>query len=501
MSDSNRTALRVAKEPSFGTAPANPIFKEVRRTSDALSFTPTTEVSNEIDATRQVNDLIRTGEDSGGEVGMELSIENMDVMMEGLMCNPWLRAPEVLNGPSWKYGASATRITAVSAVAITLAASSVLAGSVANGSGTSFAVGHLVRATGLLGGTAMYRLSAVAATSLTIAGGTVDSAPAPGARIKTVGFEGASGDIVAVTVGGAALTSTALNFTTLGLLVGQWVKISSEGGAYSFATAAANTYARISAITATRLSFDVTQGVFSADAGAGKTIRVYFGDTIRNGVTQFTYRIEKQYELEGGTYYSYFNGQQPSAMSISGETRGVLTTSVTLLGANGTAPALARDSGASTETIATNAVLDSSNSVPMIMEAGKTLASPNYVGGFGITFDNGLRAKNAIGSSGAVGIGLGRVGVTGTLTTYFGDAEMLTKLKNGTASGVTIAFRDNANSKAEIWDIPRLKYNSGFPEVSGIDVDLTTPLGFQGLRDIQNNRDYTILLSRFDYLV
>jgi len=498
--DSNRTALRVVKETSFGVAPANPIYKEIRRTSDALAFTPTTEVSSEIEATRQVTDLIRTGNDAGGDVGLEFSLENMDVFMEGLFCNPWLRTPEVVNGPSWKYGASATRITAIAATSITLAATSVLSGSLINATGTAFVSGHLIRLTGVVAGNGLYAVSASSATSITIAGGPTDAAPAVGAKVKVVGCQGASADIVATISGGPALTSTVLNWTTLGLIVGQWVKISNEGGAFSFATAANNGYARISAITATRLSFDVTQGIFAADTGTGKTIRIYFGDTIRNGITQFTYRYEKQYELTVGTRYSYFSGQQPSALTISGETRGILGVTMTLLGSAGTAPSATRDTGASTETVETNSVLDASNSIPMLMEAGAVLAAPNYVSGFTMTFDNGLRARNAIGSPGAIGIGMGRVSVTGTLTTYFGDETLLAKLQNGTASGTTIAFRDNANLKSEIWDVPRLKYSSGFPEVPGIDTDLTTPLGFQGLRDVANNRDYTVMVSQFDYI-
>lgn len=499
--ESNLTALRVAKEPSFGTAPVNPVYKEIRRTSDSLSSTPTTEVSAEIDSTRQVNDLIQTGRDSGGDIAMELSIENMDAFLEGLFCNSWLRAPEVINGASWKYGASATRITGVTATTITLAATSVLAGSQINATGTSFVVGHLIRLQGFAAGNTLYRVAGSAATTITIAGGPTDAAPAAGARVKVVGFEGAAGDITAVTAGGNALVSTALNFTTLGLMVGQWVKISSEGGAFSFATAANNGFARISAITATRLSFDITQGVFAADTGTGKTIRVYFGDTIRNGTIQATYRWEKQYQLSVGTRYSYFSGQQPAALTISGETRGVLGVTMTLLGSDGTAPAAARDAGAVTEAISTNTVLDASNSIPMIMEAGAPLGAPNYVSGFSFTLDNGLRARNAIGSVGAIGIGLGRISMTGTLTTYFGDESLLGKLRGGIASGTTIAFRDAANLKAQIWDVPRLKYNSGFPEVPGIDTDLTTPLGFQGLRDLANGRDYTVMLNQFDYLV
>ncbi len=231
---------------------------------------------------------------------------------------------------------------------------------------------------------------------------------------------------------------------------------------------------------------------------------MYFGDTIRNGVTQATYRIEKQYALGvagENIRYSYGSGQQPSALTLTAETRGIVTASATWMGSDLSQPAAARDAGAATEVISANSVLDASNSVPMIMEAGAIMAAPNYVSGFAFTLDNGLRARNAIGSAGAIGMGLGRAGITGTLTTYFGDETLLAKLRNGTASGCTIAFRDAANLTGEIWDIPRLKYTSGFPEVPGIDADLMTPLGFQALRDLANGRDYTVLLSRFDYLV
>jgi hypothetical protein len=199
-----------------------------------------------------------------------------------------------------------------------------------------------------------------------------------------------------------ALTSTALNFTTLGLIVGQWIKISNEGGAFSFNTAVNNGYARISAIAATRLSFDITQGIFAADTGAGKTIRLYFGDTIRNGTTQFTYRIEKQYSLLNGvTNYSYGSGQQPSSLALNAQTRGVVTATLSWMGADLLSPSVTRDSGAATEAISVNSVLDASNSVPMIMEAGAIMTAPNYVSGFAFTLDNGLRAINAIGSPAA----------------------------------------------------------------------------------------------------
>jgi hypothetical protein len=86
-----------------------------------------------------------------------------------------------------------------------------------------FAVGHLVRTTGFTaaGNNGLRRAGAgTTATVIKLAGGTVDAAPAAAARAKAIGFEGAAGDITATATG---LGSTALDFTTLGLVAGMWV--------------------------------------------------------------------------------------------------------------------------------------------------------------------------------------------------------------------------------------------------------------------------------------
>jgi hypothetical protein len=503
MSDANRTSVRFAKEASFRTQPATPVYKEVRFTSESVNYTPSTDTSSEINASRQVTDLILTGYEAGGDVAAEYSIENSDILMEGTFCNAWLRTPEIYNGASWEYGnaAAATRITAVSATSITVTATSTLAGSTANNATTVFLTNNLIRLSGF--GDAndtIFVVSASAATSLTIAGGTVNAAPAATARVKVIGYQGASADIAATTVGGNALTSTTLNFTTLGLIVGQWVKISGEGGAFSFATPANNGYCRISAIAANRLSFDVVPTGWATDTGTGKTIRLYYGDTIRNGVTEFSYRMEKQYGLIAGTRYAYFRGMEVSSMTLTADTRAIVTQSFTFTGSDGIVPSVTRDSSAITESISAGTVLDSSNSIAMVLENGAAVGTPNYVSSFALTLDNNLRQKAAIGAPGAIGIGQGRSDITGTLGTYFGDESYLAKLLNNTASGVTVLFRDLAKLKGELWDVPRLKYSGGVPEVTGIDTDIFANLSWQAIKDITNNRDYTLMLCRFDYL-
>ncbi len=504
MSDTNRSAIRAVKETSYRVFPANPVYQEVRITSAGMTYSPTTEVSNELDSTRQVRDLILTGFDAAGDVATEYSIGNIDVFMEGAMCNPWRRSAEIYNGISWEYGTTATRITgavlASTTTTLTVTAATTLSGTAANAATTAFVVNGLIRNSGysVAANNGVFLTTASTATTVAFTGGASETPPAT-ARTKLVGVQGASGDIAATVTSGNALTSTTLDFTTLPLLVGQWVKISNEAGAFSFATAGNNTYARVSAIAAQRLSFDVVVGTWAADVGTGKTIRLYFGDSIRNGVALYSYRVEQQLELDAGTRYAYFRGMEVNSMAFNGDTRAIIQVTLNLMGSDSTGYSPTRDAGAATGASANGTVLDSSNAVPFLLEGGSTVTAPNYVSSFSFSLENNLRAKTAVGSPGAISIGQGRASFTGNLNTYFGDETVLNKLITNTASSVAFSFRDSADSSVEIWDIPRLKYSSGAPEITGIDADIFSNLAFQGLRDAVGGRDYTVLLSRFDY--
>ena len=75
-----------------------------------------------------------------------------------------------------------------------------------------------------------------------------------------------------------------MDFTTLGLAVGQLVKIGdASNAAYSFVTAANNSYARITAIAATALTLDNLPTGWTTDSGTSKTIRVFTADYVRVG--------------------------------------------------------------------------------------------------------------------------------------------------------------------------------------------------------------------------
>ena len=93
MSDSSSTQLFYRPEQTWGedptlASPMNPL-RELRFTNESLNYTAQTVVSEEIRSDRQVSDIIRTGIESGGDVGIELSFGAFDDLFEGMLYNDW----------------------------------------------------------------------------------------------------------------------------------------------------------------------------------------------------------------------------------------------------------------------------------------------------------------------------------------------------------------------------------------------------------------------------
>jgi len=94
VSDSSSTRLAYREEVVWGEDPAaaaSPLLplREFRFTNESLNFEAQTEVSEEIRSDRQVADIIRTGVESGGDVGIEFSFASHDDLFEGALYNDW----------------------------------------------------------------------------------------------------------------------------------------------------------------------------------------------------------------------------------------------------------------------------------------------------------------------------------------------------------------------------------------------------------------------------
>ncbi len=489
MSDTNRVAIRIVEETTFGTTPATPAFQELRVTSGNPSFTPTTVTSNEMRSDRQVTDLILVGAEAGGPLGFEVSHEALDIPIEGALFSDWVEQ----NG---RYNVTADSvITDVDADTDTFTVTT----------GAAFRVGDLVRTSGFTnaGNNGLFAaIASSSATAIVVAsspGLTAETAPPAGARIRVVGFAGVSGDLVATVTNGNGITSTTLDFEDYDLVVGMWVKVGGTATANKFATGANNGWCRISAIESGRLSFDIVPAGWSADVGTSVLLHVFVGDYIRNGVVEHSYTVEREFTDHSPVTYEYLRGMEVGTFAIGIESESILTADATFVGKDAVIQDSARFTGATTVAAPTGDVLNSSSNVGRLAEGGTAISGPNYVMSAGITFENNLRRRTAVGNLGAVSIGAGEFAVTGNLNTYFGNKSLVDKVIANTASSYDIVVgRADGEKPALLIDLPRMKFASGSPQVPGKNQDVMVDLQFTAFR--HPTLGYTAHIQRHHYL-
>ena len=482
MADSNRLRLAYVEESILGTTPASPQMRTIRATGESLNHDIQTTESKEIRSDRQTADLMQVGAANSGALTFELSFPATrtwlaDFLRYALFAPAWSIQPELYN---------ATADSAVTDAGTTEDTYAVASG------GGAFKTGHLVRASGFAN-TANNQLFRVASsTSGTVVGSSLDLAaeiaPPTDARLKVVGFEGASGDIETTTTG---LASAALDFTTLGLAPGQWLKIGGATVGQQFATAAVNDFARIVSISANAIQLDHRPSGWAADAGAGKTIRIFAGDTLRNGTTRRGVSLEKGFLDLATPEYLVYRGMVVAQLSLQVGSKEVVTGSFGFMGLNHAASAVPLGTP---EAAGLAGVMTASANVGRIAEGGAALGTPNFVRSVSIDLQNNLREIDAIGTLGLVDVGVGKLGLTGKMSTYFGSSALYQKYLAGTET--SLVLRLQKDGQAIVITLPRVKFERGTVTAQGENQDVMADLDFRGLRDAST--DATMQIDRFE---
>ncbi len=462
MTVSNRVRIATVKEVTPGTTPATPRMRTARYTGESLSFSPNYINSDEIRADRMLNDPVKVMQAASGGINFELSypVDNTSLsdFLSSTFFSTWVNTPTFYND-----GTADSVVTDAGTVANTYA--------VASG-GAAVVAGHLVRATGFAQSANNQVFRAASSTATTIVGTALslvaESAPAAQAKLKVVGFAGASGDITATSTG---LASTALDFTTLGLVPGQWAKVGGTAAGDKFATAADNDWARITVIAAHAITFDNLPVAWAVDAGTGKTIKVWISDYLRNGVAPTSISIEKAFLDQAVPTYIMNTGMQVDKAALTITSKKQITGSFTFVGMGGGQGTVAN--GTSYDTATTNSVMAANANVGRLDESGSQLVSPNWGKSLTLNFANNLRAVEAINSTSPVAVNPGQFEATGKIETYFGSNAMLSQFYNGTVTAINT--RVQKNGQAIIIQLPRVTLTGGGnPAASGKNVDIMT---------------------------
>lgn len=362
--------------------------------------------------------------------------------------------------------------------------------------GAAFKAGHLVQLSGFTNAnnSGIFSVGSSTGTTIVLAGTptlTDEAAPPKGAKVKVVGFVGASGDITATATG---LASTSLDFTTLGLTVGAWIKIGGEATGDRFDTAALNGYARITVITATALTLDNRPTGWTTDSGTGKTLKVWVSDHMKNGDTKISHTYEKSFQGQDTPSYYQYEDMVCNTMAVSVATGARAQMTVDFLGTEEIVSDTSADG--SPEPIVDEAAFTGTRDVARVIENGAPIGNTNRASSFSVNINNNLSERYGLGDYHPFDQLVGDCDVTGEIATYFGSNALVQKYVNSTITNVGVIYE--RGGKAIVFFIPVCKFTDSGYNSGGRDQDVFANLTYTAETSATDN--YSVSVDMFAYL-
>lgn len=508
--DSNVVGFRFAEETSLKVLPGSPFFFPLEPNSfNDFGGQVTTVARNPINADRQNLRGSLTDLDASGGFNSDLTQDKrVQKLMQGFFFADFRLKNEFGNTAENGTGV----VTTVNGANGYTAASGL----------TVFPVGALVFSSGF--GTSnnngIKRVITSTATVLTVAETLVaEASPPTTALLVRAGVQAGSADCN-VDVSGAfpAITNTTLDFTTLGLIQGEWIFVGGDLTAEKFLNAANNGFRRIHLIAAHRLEFDKSSTTMVTETGTGITLRLFFGRVLKNELASASLIKRRTYNLERTLgapddanptqiQSEYITGAVPNEYSLNLSSADKATFDMSFVGCDseqrtgvtgvksGTRPALAGLSAYNTASDVRrsrlNIVTATANATPLFGFASEAT----------ITINNNASPNKAIGVLGAFEVTVGNFVVNGKLTVYFSDIAAISAIRaNSDCTFDTILVKNNAGIA---YDLPLVSLGDGRASIEQdqpitlpISMDASTAVGLT----VSTSLNHTLLMVFFDYL-
>lgn len=517
--DSNITGLAIAEEvcpkqlPTFAVDGFDPVWygQEPNSYSD-FGGELSTVARAPIDPSRQNKKGTITDLDASGGYNTDVTKTNLARVLQGFF---FADARRKASTESFTLGTPNTALTGVVAADNEYTAATGLIGFNKPGA-LVFASGF-----GIAANNGVKTVVGATAGAVEVAEAVVnEAAPPVAAKLEVCGFQFGAGDAaIAVTGNVARLTATAADLTTLGLIVGEWIFIGGDLLANRF-TGAVNGYARIASIAATQIVFDDVSFVPAADAGATKTIRIFFGTVIKNEklpalIKRRTYQLERTLgvgaESENGTdqQAEYLEGAVPNEFTLNIPQADKLNADLTFVAMDNT-----QRNGAAGAENKVKSTLAGSTLVPAkgedafntssdiyrikmaILDAATSAPTPlfGYVSEANLSINNGITPNKAVGILGAFDTSAGNFTVGGSITAYFASIAAVKAVRQNADVSVNVIVA--SKNVGMIYDIPLLGLGGGRVNVEK-DAPITIPVEPAGA---ENKNGYTMLYNLFPYL-
>lgn len=444
---SNNVQLSYAAESSVGVQPTSGWKKLEPNTITKYGADIKTVERTPISSTRQRKKGTIIDLDSAVEFDADYTMDQLTDFLEGFAF-------------ATAYGTSPFRPTAVTSTDYTVASGGALAqNTLIFAQGFSIAGNNGLKVVG----------ASSTGTAIKTSGLTAEASPPASVLLEVAGVQGASGDITVDASGN--ILSTVLDFTTLGLKVGQTIWIGGDTTITKFAQAANRGYARISAITATKLTLDKRSQAFVADTGSGKTIQLFFGRFIKNVPVDDAKYIERSYHFEltypnlqnpgPGDMYEYAQGNYANTMAFDLPLSNKATIAFGFIGTDTPAPTATRATGASSgiapiRTTALNTTSDIARlRITQVDETGLTTDFKTLK----LTLNNNVSPEKVLSVLGARYMNAGIFEVNIEADLLFTNSAVADAIRANTTLTMDFAVR-NDNGALHV-DIPSLTLGGG----------------------------------------
>ncbi|MBL4909008.1 MAG: hypothetical protein JKX78_03785 [Alteromonadaceae bacterium] len=466
----NNTSLAVAIEASLGVLPGTPEWDLLEPNSiGAFGATITTVARSPISRNRQRRKGTITDLDSVVDFDADLIVSHFDVFAEGFVFANFLG--EVDRAPS-----------AVTATQYTV------------DSGTTLPVGSLVRGVnfGVPGNNGLHLVNGVPTpTAITAAGLATEATPPTNARVEVVGVEGTTGDITITNSGGViTLGSTALDFTTLPMQVGEFIFLGGTALANRFFASPSldnSGYARIVSIAASAVVLDKVTETFVTDSGTGKLIQIFFGRFLKNVPTDDANFLERSYQFEleypglatngVDSKFSYAAGNFANTMAISMPLADKAGVSFAFIGTDTLPPTETRKAEAENaveppRTAAYNTTTDCARlRITKVDETGLTTDFKSLT----VTLNNNVSPEKVLCNLGAKFMNFGNFEVNIEAQLVFTDSAVIDAVRNNETVAMDFAVKNDDG--AIMFDIPAMTLGGGdteFPVNESVLINITS---------------------------
>ena len=497
--DSNATGLRFAEEATPKTLIVSPIWYPLEPNSyDGFGPEYAKIPRRPIGPTRQKRKGVVSGFEASGGFNQDLTFSNLTRLLQGFFFAN-IREKQTtkpMNGSQVSITAVATADDSFTAAA---GLSGILSGDLLFVSGASIAANNGLKVAD----------GASTGTTITVAENLTDESPSANAIvIKRVGyqFDVATADITIVNgLPRINRASGAVDYTTLGLIPGEWVHLGGDDTDLQFVDNQG--FARVKTVAAAYIEFDKTTFTPVAETGTGLTVQIFFGDMIKNEsdpslILHKTVQLERTLGNDGvGTQSEYLTGAYANELTINvpEEDKVNIDLSFVCLGhekrtgtigvKSGTRPTAALEE-------AYNTTIDTTRFRMSYNRTDGSVYTPlfAYATEMTITINNNVSPNKAITVLGGFASTAGLFEVGGEVDAYFADTSSVQAIEDN--SDISLDVWIQRDNKALMFDIPNLQLGDGQLEVE-LDEPIKLPLSNEATESQFNS---TLAFQCFSYL-